>query len=168
LVVVGGQGPDGQLLGETEIFNGTRWVRAPAIPTLRDHLAAVADDRFVYAIGGRALTPDHNLSAFERFDPATGKWAPGPALATPRGGLGAAVVNGKVFAIGGETPTDVLGTVEAFDLAAGTAWIPAPPLRTARHGLAVQALGPSLYAIVGGGQPRNTDPTKTAEVLRPS
>jgi non-specific serine/threonine protein kinase len=166
LVVVGGQA-NGQLVGTTEIFDGTRWIRAPGMPTPRDHLTAVADDRFVYAIGGRALTSDRNLGAFERFDPATGKWTSGPAMSTPRGGLGAAIVNGKVFAVGGETPTQVLGTVEAFDLDTGTAWSPVPPMRTPRHGVAVQAVGPSLYAIDGGRQPGSSSPTKVAEVLRP-
>jgi len=166
LVVVGGQA-DGQLVGTSEIFDGTRWVRAPGMPTPRDHLAAVADARFVYAIGGRALTADRNLAAFERFDPATGKWTAGPALSTPLGGLGAAIVNGNVFAVGGETPSQALGAVEVFNLEVGKAWAPAPSMRTPRHGVAVQSVGPLLYAIDGGRQSGNKAPSKVAEVLRP-
>jgi len=165
IVVVGGQA-DGQLLPFSEVFDGTKWAQAPGMPTPRDHLAAVADDRFVYAIGGRALTPDKNLAAFERFDPATGKWTKGPSMGTARGGLGAAVVDGKVYAAGGETPAQVLGTVEAFDLATGNAWENVPPM-SGRHGVAVQAVGPSLYAIDGGRQPGAGDPSKVAEALRP-
>ncbi|TMK86334.1 MAG: hypothetical protein E6G57_12480, partial [Actinobacteria bacterium] len=57
IVVVGGQA-NGQLLPFSEIFDGTQWTRAPGMPTPRDHLAAVAVDRFVYAIGGRTLSAD--------------------------------------------------------------------------------------------------------------
>jgi non-specific serine/threonine protein kinase len=165
LVVVGGQA-NGQLLDSTEIFDGNRWVTAPGLPTPRDHLAAVADDHFVYAIGGRALTADNNLGAFERFDPTTREWSKGPSMPTPRGGLGAAIVGGKIFAVGGETPTAALGTVEVFDFSAA-AWGPAPPVRTPRHGVAVQALGRSLFAIDGGRTAGRGQPTKVAEELRP-
>ena len=165
LVVVGGEA-DGQLLPFSEIFDGTQWVRAPGMPTPRDHLAAVADDRFVYAIGGRSLNADQNLGAFDRFDLTTGKWTKGPSMSTPRADLGASVVDGKVYAVGGQTAVQALGTVEAFDLAAGTAWIPVPSM-SARHGLAVQAVGPSLYAIDGGRRTGPSDPSKVAEVLRP-
>jgi non-specific serine/threonine protein kinase len=165
IVVVGGSA-DGQLLDFTDVFDGTKWAQAPGLPTPRDHLAAIAEDRFVFAIGGQALTPDKSLGAFERFDTASGKWVKGPALATARGGLGAAVVSGKVYAVGGQSAVQALGTVEAFDLAAGNAWEPVPPM-SGRHGLAVQSIGPSLYAIDGGRQPGVGDPSKVAEVLRP-
>ncbi|TMK86333.1 MAG: hypothetical protein E6G57_12475 [Actinobacteria bacterium] len=88
-------------------------------------------------------------------------------MMTPRGGLGAAIIDGTVYAVGGETPTGVLGTVEAFDLATGSAWVPVPSMRTPRHGVAVQSVGPSLYAIDGGRQPQAGAPSKVAEVLRP-
>ena len=164
IVVVGGQA-NGQLVSETEIFDGTRWIDAPAIPTPRDHLAAAADSQFVYVVGGRALTADHNLDAFERFEPATGKWFKGPNMPTPRGGLGAALVGGKLLAVGGETPTAALGTVEVYDFDSAQ-WAPGPPMRTARHGVAVQSIGPQLYAIDGGRVPGNAQPSKVAEVLR--
>jgi len=166
IVVVGGQA-DGQLLPFSEIFDGTQWVRAAGMPTPRDHLAAVSIDHFVYAIGGRALSADHNLAVFERFDTANGRWTSGPPMTTPRGGLGAAIIGNTIYAVGGETPTGVLGTVEAFDLAAGSAWAPMPAMRTPRHGVAVQAVGPALYAIDGGRQPQTGSPSKIAEVLRP-
>ena len=120
----------------------------------------------MYAIGGRALTADKNLAAFEQFEPSTGKWRKGPSMAASRSGLGAAIVDGKVYAVGGEDRVQVLGTVEAFDLTTGTAWLPAPSM-SARHGLAVQAVGPSLYAIDGGRQTGATEPSKVAEVFRP-
>jgi non-specific serine/threonine protein kinase len=169
IVVVGGQGGDGQLLPQTEVFDGTKWVDARPIPTPRDHLAAVANDRFIFAIGGRKLTPDQNLAVVESFDPATNQWFQWPQMPTARGGLGAAVVGGVIYAVGGETPTEALNIVETFTfngpLAGG--WAPADPMRTPRHGVAVESLGSSLFAIDGGRKPGNADPTKTGEVLNP-
>jgi non-specific serine/threonine protein kinase len=166
LVVVGGQA-DGQLVTETDIFDGSKWTRGPAMPTPRDYLAVTSDGTFVYAVGGRQITLDRNLAVFERLDLASGKWTKGPPMPTPRGALGAAIVGGNLYAVGGETATAALGTVESFDLAAGSAWDPAPAMRTPRHNLAVQAVGASLYAIDGGPIPGASRPTKTNEVLRP-
>jgi non-specific serine/threonine protein kinase len=165
LVVVGGEA-DGQLLDFTDVFDGTKWTQAPGMLTPRDHLAAIGADRFVFAVGGSALTPDKNVGAFERFDTANGRWVKGPSLPTARSGLGAAVVDGKLYAVGGESAVQALGTVEAFDLATGSGWVAVPPM-SGRHGLAVQAVGPALYAIDGGRQAGAGDPSKVAEVLRP-
>jgi non-specific serine/threonine protein kinase len=164
IVVVGGQG-NGQLVRQTELFDGTHWSDGPDMPTPRDHLAAASDGQYVYAIGGRVLSADKNLGSFERFDVAARSWARGPDLPTPRGGIGATFVNGEVVVAGGETPTSVLDTVEAFELATGK-WKALPALRTARHGAGVAAVGPSLYVIDGGRRPGNGDPSPVTEVLR--
>jgi non-specific serine/threonine protein kinase len=127
----------------------------------------VSDDTFVYAVGG-AQVGGGDVAAFERFDPSTGRWTKGPALPAPRHGLGAAVVDGKLYAVGGERDeTDVLGTVESFDLANGSSWDPGPSMHTPRHALALQAIGSALYAIDGGSAPGGSHPTKINEVLRP-
>ncbi|MBV9413133.1 MAG: protein kinase, partial [Acidimicrobiia bacterium] len=166
LIVVGGQA-NGQLLTFSEIFDGTQWTQAPGMPTPRQDLAAVADDHFLYAIGGRTLAADKNLSTFEQFEPSTGKWRTGPAMSSPRSGLGAAIVDGKAYAVAGGTDVQVLGQVESFDLATGSAWVPVPAFPTPRHGLAVDAVGSTLYAIDGGLQPGTSSPSKIAEVFRP-
>ena len=43
------------------------------MPTPREHLAAVSDGTYVYAVGGRFLSADKNSAALERFDPAIGQ-----------------------------------------------------------------------------------------------
>ena len=103
IVVVGGQA-DGRLVDTTEVFDGKRWRVGANIPTPREHLAAVSDGHFVYAVGGRALSPDKNSAALERYDPATDKWQRLPDMPTARGGLGAAIADGHLLAVGGETP----------------------------------------------------------------
>jgi non-specific serine/threonine protein kinase len=166
LVVAGGQA-EGHDVAETDVFDGTTWTKAAPILTPRDYLAVVSDAGFVYAVGGQQLDGNHDVDAFERFDLSTGKWTKGPALRSPRHGLGAAVVGGRLYVVGGETATDVLGTVESFELATGSSWDPGPSMRTPRHALALQTVGSAIYAIDGGAAMGGSRPTKVNEVLRP-
>jgi non-specific serine/threonine protein kinase len=164
IVVAGGQA-DGRLVATTEVFDGKRWRVGANIPTPREHTAAVSDGHFLYVVGGRALSPDKNSAALERYDPATDKWQRLPDMPTSRGGLGAAIARGHLLAVGGETPTDVLGEVESYNLGRRT-WSTEPEMRSPRHGVAVAAIGGSLYALGGGSRPGHASAVGTAEVLR--
>ncbi|MBV8980423.1 MAG: hypothetical protein JO086_05955 [Acidimicrobiia bacterium] len=166
LIVVGGQA-NGSDVAETDIFDGTAWTQASPIPTPRDYVAVATDGTFVYAVGGQQLDGNHDVAAFERFDPSTGKWTKGPPLPTPVHGLGVGVVDGRLYAVGGEAGTHVLGTVVSFDLATGSSWDPGPSMLTPRHALAVQVVGSALYAIDGDSGGGGSRPTKVNEVLRP-
>src|SRR4029079_11839515 len=148
IVVVGGLGLDGQLVPQTDVFDGTRWVETKPIPTPRDHLAAVANDRFIFAIGGRKIDPSQNLPVMESYAPLTNQWFQWPQMPTARGGLGAALIGNVIYTVGGETPTEALNPVETFTFngpLAG-AWARSDPMRTPRHGVAVESIGSSLYA----------------------
>ena len=85
IVVVGGQA-DGRLIDTTEVFDGKRWSDGADIPTPREHVAAASDGRFVYVVGGRAMSPDKNSAALERYDPADDRWQRLPDMPTGRGG----------------------------------------------------------------------------------
>ncbi len=69
IVVVGGQA-DGKLVPQTEVFDGERWTDVAELPTPREHLGAASDGRYLYAVGGRALSADQNTGTLERYDPA--------------------------------------------------------------------------------------------------
>ena len=163
LVVVGGQAK-GKLVKTSEVFDGKRWKDAADIPTPRDHLAAASDGKFLYAVGGRALSADKNFGALERYDPDGNSWKKLPNVPTPRGGLGAAIVQGRLLAIGGETPTNALNTVEGFDLNKGS-WSALPSMKTARHGMVAAVIGKSVYALDGAIAPTHAKPSATAEAL---
>ncbi len=163
IVVTGGQA-GGKLVDTTEVFDGKHWTSAASIPTPREHTAAVSDGHYVYVVGGRALSPDKNSAALERYDPNADRWQQLPDMPTARGGLGAAIVGGHLFAVGGETSTRALGAVESYDIAR-KAWSSAPRMRTPRHGIAVAAVGRSLYALGGAPHPGHASATGTAEVI---
>jgi N-acetylneuraminic acid mutarotase/predicted Ser/Thr protein kinase len=164
IVVVGGQAGN-RLLDTTEVFDGKQWSGGANIPTAREHLAAASDGHFVYAVGGRALSPDKNSPALERYDPGADRWQRLPDMPTARGGVGAAIADGHLFAVGGESSTDALGEVESYNLASKK-WSTAPSMRTPRHGIAVAAIDRSLYALGGAPRPGHASATATAEVLR--
>ncbi len=164
IVVVGGQADD-HLVPTTEVFDGKRWTTAADIPTAREHLAVASDGRFLYAVGGRDLSPAKNSPALERFDPQANRWERLPDMPTARGGLGATIAGGRIFAIGGETATDVMGKVESFDIGAKS-WSSGPEMRTPRHGLTAAAIGRTVYALGGATRPGHATAAATAEALR--
>jgi non-specific serine/threonine protein kinase len=163
IVVVGGQAKN-RLVEQTEVFDGKRWRSGADIPTPREHLAAVSDGQYLYAVGGRALSPDRNSPALERYDPATNRWKALRDMPTARGGLGAALADGHLFAVGGESPTGVLGAVQSYDVAHDR-WSHAPSMRTPRHGIAVDIVDRSLYTLGGATRPGHASATGTAEAL---
>lgn len=164
LVLAGGRNA-AALIGPTEIFDGSAWRDADAIPTRRDHLSAASDGRSVFAVGGRFLTPGALSAALERFDPAAGAWERLPAMPTARGGQGAAMAGGRLVVAGGEDPSGVYAEVEAYDIA-GQRWAALPAMPTPRHGLSVEHVGDRLLALVGGTA-FGVAPSAVAESLGP-
>jgi serine/threonine protein kinase/N-acetylneuraminic acid mutarotase len=163
LVVVGGQN-DKQLVPQTEVFDGSSWKDVADMPTPREHLAAVSDGTYVYAIGGRFLSSDKNSAALERFDPASGTWTRLVGMPTPRGSYGATYIDGRIVVAGGEEPTRVLNVVEMYDIADGK-WSTLTPMPTPRHAEVVATVGNTVYCIGGANRPTHEGPIATVEAL---
>lgn len=163
LVVVGGQSAK-QLVPQTEVFDGSSWKDAADMPTPREHLAAVSDGTYVYAVGGRFLSASKNSAALERFDPASGKWTKLVGMPTPRGSYGAAYIDGRIVAVGGELPTQVVNVVEMYDIA-DNKWSTLTPMPTPRHAEVVATVGNTVYVIGGANRPSHEGPIATVEAL---
>ncbi len=163
IIVSGGQAND-QLVPTTEVFDGTKWTRAPDLPTPREHLAMVTDGTYAYVVGGRELSSDKNSAALERFDPKAREWSALAPLPAARGGLGAAYADGRIMAVGGEEPTTVDNSVFAYDVKSDT-WSTLPALPTARHGLSVSAVGKTLFTFDGAAKPTHTDSVGAGEAI---
>ena len=151
IVLVGGRDSHG-LISVSEVFDGTRWRDAAAMPEPSDHLAAVSDGSALYAVGGAKLSPDHSSQALQRYDPATDSWKRLPNMPRPRGGLGAALVDGRIIAVGGADLTSVSTTVEYYDMASRK-WGTLASLLNGTHGAGVAAVNDILYTIDGGNRP---------------
>jgi hypothetical protein len=129
------------------------WSSGPSMPTARwAHGAVVGPDGAFYVVGGQTdLT--NPTDRVERLLP-DGGWQTLPSLSKARSGLAAAVgPDGRIYAIGGYVHGGALdGTVDVYDVSAGT-WSVAPlPLLTPRYGLAAAtAPGPRGYIFALGG-----------------
>jgi hypothetical protein len=167
IVVVGGRtgGRSVQEVKPTEVFDGKGWHDATDIPVPGDHLAAVSDGKYLYAIGGRTLVASANHKAVQRFDPATGKWAQLPPLPVANSDMGAAYVGGQLITFGGENAFSVFRTAQSFNLATKT-WSTLPNLAEPRHGMGVAVVGKTVYAIDGASQPGHNGSTRTLQLLR--
>jgi serine/threonine protein kinase/N-acetylneuraminic acid mutarotase len=163
IVVVGGQA-NGELVAQTEVFDGESWTDVASIPTPREHLGAASDGRYLYAVGGRELSADKNVGALERYDPASNTWTELEAMPTPTGSVGVGYVAGRVIAVGGESSTSASDAVQAYDVRSRQ-WSPLPNLPSPRHGLAVTALKESLYAIGGATTAGHVQSTADADAL---
>ncbi|OBF88006.1 protein kinase [Mycobacterium sp. 852002-51163_SCH5372311] len=163
LVAVGGQSAK-QLVPQTEVFDGSSWKDAADMPTPREHLAAVSDGTYLYAIGGRFLSASKNTAALEQFDPASGKWTKLVGMPTPRGSYGAAYIDGRIVVVGGEEPTQVVNVVEMYDIA-DKKWSTLTPMPTSRHAEVVATVGNTVYVIGGANRPSHEGPIATVEAL---
>ena len=164
IVLVGGRDSRPSLIGVTEVFDGTRWRDAAAMPEPSDHLAAVSDGSALYAVGGANLSPDRSSQALQRYDPATDTWKRLPNMPRPRGGLGAALVDGRIIAVGGADLTSVSTTVEDYDIASGK-WGTLASLLAGTHGAGVAAVNDILYTIDGGNRPGHSTSMTTVQQL---
>jgi N-acetylneuraminic acid mutarotase len=149
----------------TEIYNGKSWRDATDIPFPGDHLGAVTDGTYAYAIGGRTLTPANNHNQVQRFDPATDQWTQLTTLPFANSDMGAAYVRGQLVTFGGENGLRVFNTALSYNLTTRK-WSKLPPLVYARHGMGVAVVSNTIYAIDGAAQPLHNGSTSTVQLLR--
>ncbi|MGH3071068.1 MAG: Kelch repeat-containing protein, partial [Gaiellaceae bacterium] len=141
-----------------------RWSRVPG-PAPREHLAATAFGRRVYALGGRSAGIDTNTARFDVYDSRTRRWTRLAPVPQARGGTGAAYVNGRIVSVGGEQPQGTIRSVYAYELATKR-WRRLADIPTPRHGLGVVASRGRIYAVAGGPQPGLTV-SGAVESIRP-
>jgi N-acetylneuraminic acid mutarotase len=149
LFVIGGVGSSPLM---TLVYDATTntWQQHTAIPTARDHLAAVEVNGRIYAIAGRHN--GRNLNTVEAYAIAQDTWTTLPPLPTTRSGLAAAVLGSAIFVTGGEALDGsgrTYAQLEIFDTDTQR-WRKGTPLPTSRHGLAAVAHQGRIYILAGG------------------
>jgi hypothetical protein len=128
------------------------------LSTARDHLAVVAANGRIHAIGGRTNSPTQNVDVHEIYNPATNSWTAGAPLPTARSGVAYAVYRNSIIVAGGECRDKrTFAENEAYDLKTGR-WLTLAPLPASRHAFRGVAVGQNLYFAGGapncGGGPR--------------
>lgn len=136
------------------------------LPTGREHLAVVAAEGRLFAIGGR-YDQDFNVPVVEIYDPQTDTWTRGPDLPVASSGLTAVYLDGRIHVSGGE---DLLAAVvindhQVLDLATMT-WELWPEMPGARHGLTSQAVN-GQWIVIGGAPIANIGMTGRVDIFIP-
>lgn len=136
------------------------------MPTPREHLAVVAQDGLIFAIGGRADGDEGDVfaAANEVYDPVERIWTTMAPLPMPRGGLSGVSVAGQIIVSAGERGESVFADVNAYDPATNS-WSELPPMPTARHGAASAVVGTTLYIIAGSTVAQTVVNTAVVEAL---
>jgi N-acetylneuraminic acid mutarotase len=132
------------------------WETTADLLSPRDHLAVVAGDDGIYAIGGRSnIDFGRNLSANEGYAPHrqdADEWQSRALLPTARSGIAAALHKGRIYVFGGEESAGTFDENEVYNPATDT-WETLEPMPTARHGLGAAVVGDTIYVIGGGETP---------------
>ena len=128
------------------------WKAANAMPTARDHLAAVTFRGRVWALGGRSSFLGSQYANVEIYEPAADAWRTGAPLPRGRGGLAAAALPDRILVFGGEAPFRIFDATEMYE-PAGDRWIAMAPMPTPRHGIGAAVVGAQIYVPGGGREP---------------
>jgi N-acetylneuraminic acid mutarotase len=146
------------------------WSPCPSMSIAREHLALVAVDGALFAIGGRAAGTDEATTGavVERWRPGEPAWQRVADLPYPRSGLAGTTLNSGVVVAGGETSTKTFDSVDFYDPATDS-WSTLPALPFPVHGMGLAAVDNVLFAIGGStvaGQVSSVNTTWKLDVMR--
>lgn len=133
-----------------------RWTQAPALPAARHHLGMVANQHFLYAIGGFTGAKGNawqiQRSVF-RLDGNMQAWRNAPSLPIPLAESVYASVGKNIHVIGGKTPSRDSGknmdTDAHYVLVNNAYWRKVKSASVARNSAASAVIGHKIYVIGG-------------------
>ncbi|MGB5015466.1 MAG: kelch repeat-containing protein, partial [Pyrinomonadaceae bacterium] len=167
LYVIGGNA-GGHCSDRNEMYDPAKdiWSAKAQMPTPRCHLAVVAHNGLIFAIGGTNTSGSIKYSALEIYDPVQDVWTIAPPMPTGRQDLGAVAIDDVIYAVGGGNPAfsldGELDTLEAYDPLTMT-WSTRSPMVSRRIGFSAGVLNGML--VVVGGSSENA--IETAEAYDP-
>jgi N-acetylneuraminic acid mutarotase len=165
MYVIGGNNGYAESANEAYDPKTDMWTTRSPMPTPRAHLAVVALNGLIYAIGGTNTSGSIRYQTVEVYNPATDKWTTAPLMPTGRDNVAAGVINGILYVAGGFRVTaGSLNTFEAFDPKSRN-WTTKAPLPTPRFHHAAGVINGSLF-VVGGAN--NLTLVSTVDVYDPA
>lgn len=137
---------------------GTQWTSAAPLPNPRNHLAGVALNGKLYAIGGQYRHEEGttNQNQVDVYDPVTKAWTRAANLPVPRGHISAStfVMDGRIIVLGGSVNNGSGGAssadVTAYDPQANL-WLKLPSLPSGRKTPVADAIGGRIVVSTGNG-----------------
>jgi serine/threonine protein kinase/N-acetylneuraminic acid mutarotase len=165
IYVIGGNNGYASSANEAYDPKTDTWTIRKPMPTPRAHLAVVAVDDLIYAIGGTNTSGNLRYQTVEVYNPATDAWTTAPPMPTARDLLVAGVIDDIIYVAGGYRLTaGALNTLEAFDPKSGK-WTTKAPLPTPRMEAAAAVANDALFVL---GGLNNLTPVSTIDVYDPS
>lgn len=129
-----------------------RWFVAAPLPRGLNHVAVVAANGRVYALGGFTEQNTNPVTDAHAYDVATDRWAPIAPLSRPRGAAGSVELNGRIHLVGGASaPKEERASVgwhEVYDPAAD-AWSLRKALPAARDHIGIVSHDGRIHVIGG-------------------
>jgi N-acetylneuraminic acid mutarotase len=123
------------------------------LPKARDHMAVVAAEGKIHAIGGRLAGPADRTGQHDVYDPETNSWTSAAPLPTPRSGVAAVLYKGMILVLGGELPPNhTFPENEAYDVAHDR-WVTLAAMPAGRHGFGGAVIGSNAYFVGGSLRP---------------
>jgi serine/threonine protein kinase/N-acetylneuraminic acid mutarotase len=166
IYVIGGNNGYAQNANEAYDPKTDTWTIRKPMPTPRAHLAVVALDGLIYAIGGTNTSGNIRYQTVEVYNPATDAWTTAPPMPTARDLLVAGVIDGIIYVAGGYRLTaGSLNTLEAYDPKTKT-WTTKTSLPTPRASHAAAVIDGSLFIV--GGRNNNLTLIPTVDVYDPA
>jgi N-acetylneuraminic acid mutarotase len=128
------------------------WTEMSPLLTVRDHVAVVAYEGKIYALGGRLI---EDYRSMEIYDPATNSWIAGPNMRTARAGHGATVIGEYIVVAGGEQigviPELLVNTVEVYHPRSNS-WLREIEMPVALHGVPIASVDGVLFVLGGSSK----------------
>lgn len=159
--VVGGIDSLAQTFSDLQVYDPAldSWNRLADFPRPINHPGVVADDHFLYSVGGFGplgirvrgfmFARWDPYDQLERFDPAANRWTSLARMPSPRGAGGVTLGGGKIWYVGGIDPERNLSKqLFAYEIATNT-WEEMPPMKYARDHMRLEYYEGAIYAISG-------------------
>ena len=102
IYAIGGRNPAGQTVATHQVYDPATntWSERAPLPKARDHMAVVAAEGKIHAVGGRFGASNEPTDMHDIYDPATNSWTAGPPLPTARSGLAYTLYQGSDSGVG--------------------------------------------------------------------
>jgi N-acetylneuraminic acid mutarotase len=138
-----------------DLDGGTTWEPRAALPNPRNHMAGVAFDGMIYALGGQHLGDEigGNQATVEMYDPSVDEWTPVADLPQPLGHIQSStfVWKGRMIVVGGITVgKEIVRDVIAYESSADS-WEALTPLPRGYQSPAAAAID-EMLVVSGGGE----------------
>lgn len=144
LFVIGGETENGVRLNTVQRYNSETniWQEISPLSSPRSNLCALADEQFMYAIGGNEY-----LKTVERFNQRTNTWEKCPSILTGRQNASGAAIKQKLFVFGGLQPNSTAGhPFEMYNSSSNT-WTGIPSVVAPRGRVSAVSFKGKIYVL---------------------